>query len=122
MSLARSRFLCVSRSHPRLIFQALIAKGAFEAMRAKFFETDEVPWAIFAHSMGTWASFEFILCCREAGVRPPTIFVARACAAPWKKKRDVLGWRGLRKRTRCKKTKKRPFLSKRRRVCVCVDF
>lgn len=58
-----------------------IAAAAFEVAENGLFK-GKVPWAIFAHSMGTWVSYEFILLARSKGYPAPTIFVASGFPSP----------------------------------------
>ncbi|KAJ8598995.1 hypothetical protein CTAYLR_009457 [Chrysophaeum taylorii] len=53
------------------------AQGAFEAAKEELFE-GSAPWAVLAHSMGTWTAVEFI----KLAPRPPTILVASGFASP----------------------------------------
>lgn len=55
-----------------------IAASAFKLLRSVLFSEPRVPWAIFAHSMGTWCSVEFI----KLAPSPPTIFVVSAFPSP----------------------------------------
>ncbi|KAJ1457637.1 hypothetical protein M885DRAFT_514645 [Pelagophyceae sp. CCMP2097] len=61
---------------------AAVAKAAFDVVKAHLFEKDDAPWALFAHSMGTWVAFEFALLARAAGMRPPVVFVASGFPSP----------------------------------------
>lgn len=71
---------------------ASVAKQAFDAASALgFFDADDAPWALFAHSMGCWSSYEFALLARSAGKRPPTVFVVSGFPSP-SIKEDARPW------------------------------
>lgn len=65
-----------------------IAEGCFAAIEKTLFAEPAVPWALFAHSMGTWAAYEFVKLCP---VKPTVMIVsgfaspAKGCARPWNK-------------------------------------
>jgi len=44
--------------------------------------TDGVPYVIWAHSMGTWVAFEFLMLCRKAGLPMPKAAFLMAFPAP----------------------------------------
>ena len=46
---------------------AEVAKGAYDAASTLGFFDDDAPWALFAHSMGCWSSYEFALLARSNG-------------------------------------------------------
>lgn len=58
-----------------------IAAECFAVCEKGLFEGD-APWALFAHSMGTWAAYEFALLCRAKGHRAPSVFVASGFPSP----------------------------------------
>ncbi len=59
-----------------------VAKGAYDAASSLGFFDDDAPWALFAHSMGCWSSYEFALLARSNGKRPPSIMVASGFPSP----------------------------------------
>ena len=61
---------------------AEVAKGAYDAASTLGFFEDDAPWALFAHSMGCWSSYEFALLARSNGKRPPSIMVAAGFPRP----------------------------------------
>ena len=58
-------YMC--RSSQRRVRRRISTLGFFD---------DDAPWALFAHSMGCWSSYEFALLARSNGKRPPSIMVA----------------------------------------------
>ena len=61
---------------------AEVAKEAYDAASTLGFFEDDAPWALFAHSMGCWSSYEFALLARSNGKRPPSIMVASGFPSP----------------------------------------
>jgi len=76
---------------------AEVAKEAYDAASSLGFFDDDAPWALFAHSMGCWSSYEFALLARSNGKRPPAVFVASGFPSPsipiedrpWNQSRDL---------------------------------
>ena len=60
---------------------AAIAKAAFDVVEKDLFK-GSVPWAIFAHSMGTWVAYEFCLLARSKGYPAPTVLIASGFPSP----------------------------------------
>ena len=60
---------------------AAIASAAFDVCEKDLFKGG-VPWAIFAHSMGTWVAYEFCLLARAKGHPAPTVLVASGFPSP----------------------------------------
>lgn len=71
---------------------AEIAAGAMDQLESVLFGGDDVPWALFAHSMGTWCALEFA----KLAPKPPSVVVASAFPSPSLERRpwndlDTLG-------------------------------
>lgn len=55
---------------------SLLVAVAFEKL------TDGVPYVVWAHSMGTWVAFEFLMLCRKAGLPLPKAAFLMAFPGP----------------------------------------
>lgn len=61
-----------------------IAKAVYGLVEKVFFGEPQVPWAVLAHSMGTWCAAEFV----KLAPKPPTVLIASSFPAPTRSEED----------------------------------
>jgi medium-chain acyl-[acyl-carrier-protein] hydrolase len=66
-------------SEPRAASAAALAAALLPAVASRLYDA---PYAIVAHSVGTWVAYEFLRAAAAAGVPPPAVFVLSAMPAP----------------------------------------
>jgi medium-chain acyl-[acyl-carrier-protein] hydrolase len=66
-------------SEPHAASAAALAAALLPVVASRLYDA---PYAIIAHSVGTWVAYEFLRAAAAAGVPPPRVFILSAMPAP----------------------------------------